>query len=55
MADACLRLLRDPALRERLAARGRELVAANYSFERFRDIVVDSINALTHKEPVPVS
>ena len=55
MADACVRLLRDPALRERLAAHGRELVAANYSFERFRDIVVDSINELTHPEPVSVS
>ena len=56
LADACLRLLREPALRERLAARGRELVTANYSFERFRDIVVDSINDLLHRhKPFSVS
>ena len=46
MAAGCIRLLREPALREGLAARGRELVAENYSYERFRDIVAQTIRPL---------
>ena len=51
LAQACIRLLRDPALRGQLAARGCELVAENYSFERFCDIVVDSLRELVRRNP----
>ena len=47
LADACSRRLREPATRARLGARGRELVAQHYSFERFRETVVQAVQGLT--------
>ena len=39
MADGCIALLTDPSLRDRLADRGRSVVAAEYSDDRFREVV----------------
>lgn len=50
MADACIRLIRDPALRKRLAERGQELVLKHYTYAQFRDTVVKSINTLMQQK-----
>jgi hypothetical protein len=39
MADDCVRLLRDPVLRARLAAHGRRVIEERYSFEPFARVV----------------
>jgi glycosyltransferase involved in cell wall biosynthesis len=39
MVDGCLRLLGDPRLRERLAARGHEIVCRHFSIDSFRSTV----------------
>ncbi len=46
-AEACVRLLCDPALRERLATRGRAIVAERFGFDRFRQTVRRDVEALT--------
>lgn len=45
-AAACVELLRDPALADRLARQGRAAVAQHYSFEQFSRTVAESIRAL---------
>jgi glycosyltransferase involved in cell wall biosynthesis len=54
MADALERLARDPALRERMGASGRERVRERYSVERLVDDV-DRLYAelLAEKGPTP--
>jgi glycosyltransferase involved in cell wall biosynthesis len=44
--EACVKLLRQPALCETLARQGRSAVAQHYSFEQFRRTVADSIGEL---------
>ena len=51
-ANACVELLRDPALADRLARQGRSAVARHYSFERFSRTVAESIGALLARRGV---
>lgn len=44
-AQACINLLRDPALRDRLAAAGHPRVLRDFSFERFANVVEDTIRS----------
>ena len=51
-ASACVELLRDPALADRLAWQGRRAVAQHYSFEQFSRTVAESIRALPTRRGV---
>jgi glycosyltransferase involved in cell wall biosynthesis len=44
MTDACLRLLREPALREALARRGRQIVEERFSYDTFRSAVHEQVH-----------
>ena len=45
-ARACIDLLRDPARRDRLAAAGHPKIMADFSFERFADVVENTIHSV---------
>ena len=45
-AGNCIDLLNDPARRQRMAAAGQTLLAAHFSFDRFRDTVDQAIKPL---------
>jgi glycosyltransferase involved in cell wall biosynthesis len=48
---ACIRLLRDQAVRARLAARGNELVGQNYSFASFKQTVRSTVESCVNEKP----
>lgn len=50
-AAHCIELLRNPALREKLARQGRGAVAEHYSFESFSRTVAESIGDLLARRP----
>jgi glycosyltransferase involved in cell wall biosynthesis len=51
LAESCLRLLREPGLRNRLAISGHQKIRQSYSFEYFCQIVRATLdNVLTHEE-----
>jgi glycosyltransferase involved in cell wall biosynthesis len=45
-ARACIDLLRDPARRDRLAAAGHPKIMADFSFERFANVVGNTIHSV---------
>ncbi len=48
-AAGCIRLLREPALRHEMAARGADLVRRHYTYERFEQVVCAAIARVTGK------
>ena len=49
-ARACIDLLLDPALRDRLAAAGHSPVLRDFSFERFADVVEKTIRSAVQEK-----
>ena len=51
MVGACLRLLREPGLREMLASNGRSIVAERFSYDRFRRAVHEEVRLAIDRRP----
>lgn len=51
LADGCLKLLNDPALRADMGRRGCDIVAASYSYERFQAIVAETFEGVSAAHP----
>jgi glycosyltransferase involved in cell wall biosynthesis len=51
LAEGCIRLLRDPDMRNRLARRGAEVVAERYSFSAFAQAVRRSVVSVLERRP----
>jgi len=47
LAEGCIRLLRDPAQRIRMAERGRQIVRKHYTFDRFQKLVEQAVEKVT--------
>ncbi len=45
--EGCVRLLREPNLRHEMAERGCELVRRNYSYERVKQVVAETMDRIT--------
>lgn len=54
-ARACLLLLRDRSLRDRLAAHGEKIVRERYSEERFERVIKDTVHDVLARKKGPVS
>jgi glycosyltransferase involved in cell wall biosynthesis len=49
LAAGCIRLLREPVLRQEMATRGADLVRRHYSYERFEQVVCTAVAAVAGK------
>jgi glycosyltransferase involved in cell wall biosynthesis len=47
-AEACIRLLRSPAMRDAMAERGRSVVAKEFSFDRFQQVIDKVVGEVMH-------
>lgn len=46
LAEGCIRLLREPRLRDKMARQGCHLVKRHYSFDRFQNVVKETVESV---------